>query len=280
MLEPLASEVPHRLVQTIIFDVGGRACTDATAEAAIRRAKELGVDHLVLASTTGWTALRALAAARSGGFEGKIVVVGEHTGYHERGHQAMPSDVRRKLEEAGVVVVIGTHALSGPPRSFRLRWGGIDTAEIAAETLRRISRGTKTCVEIAVMAADADLIPTDSDVLAMGGGGEGADTAVVIRPANMNTFFDLKIREFVCLPRLRVAEVLEPIVRPPREGMKFEEIAANLGVSVALVKDYVDMYDRVQAFRADGVTLERAVKQAGAHGDVASTLRDLLRNLT
>jgi len=188
----------------------------------------------------------------------------------------MPAEVRRKLEEAGAVVFIGTHALSGPPRSFRLRWGGIDTAEVAAETLRRISRGTKTCAEIALMAADADLIPTDSDVVAMGGGGGGADTALVIRPANMNTFFDLKVREFIAMPRLRVGEVLGPIVRPPREGMTREEIAASLGVSVSLVKDYLEIYDRVRALRAGGRPLDSALEQAGAHGDVAATLRELL----
>jgi hypothetical protein len=58
----------------------------------------------------------------------------------------------------------------------------------------------KVCVEIAVMAADAGLIPTDCDVLCVGGTGRGADTAVVLRPAHMNHFFDLRIREILCKP--------------------------------------------------------------------------------
>lgn len=242
----------------------------------MRRAQELQLRHVVLASTTGWTARCALAAAKKISFDGQLVVVGEHTGYHGRGHQAMPPEVRRELERAGATVFIGTHALSGPPRSFRLRWGGIDTAEIAAETLRRISRGTKTCVEIALMAADADLIPIGSDVVTMGGGGGGADTAVVICPANMNTFFDLKVREFIALPRLRVAEVLGPILRPARQGMTRQEIAAELGVSPSLVDEYAELYDRVQALRAKGVPLDSALQQAGAHGDVSATLKELL----
>jgi len=82
----MSGEVPYRVAQTLIFDVGGRACTDVTAHAAMRRAKELGLRHIVLASTTGWTAWRALAAAKHAGFDGRIVVVGEHTGYHGRGH--------------------------------------------------------------------------------------------------------------------------------------------------------------------------------------------------
>ena len=58
----------------------------------------------------------------------------------------------------------------------------------------------KVCVEIAVMAADAGLVPTDRDVLCVGGTGSGADTAVVLRPAHMNRFFDLRIREVLCKP--------------------------------------------------------------------------------
>ena len=274
--ESKSSEVAYRTTQTIIFDVGGRACTDLTAEAAVRRANDLGLRHLVLASTTGWTARRALSAAKRLAFQGQVIVIGEHTGYHGRGHQAMPPETRRELEEAGATVFLGTHALSGPPRSFRLRWGGIDTAEIAAETLRRISRGTKTCVEVAIMAADANLIPVDSDVVAIGGGGGGADTAVVIRPANMNTFFDLKVREFIALPRFRVAEVLGPVLKPARQGTTRDEIAAELGISPALVKEYGDLYDRVRALRAQGKPLETALQEAGAHGDVASTLKELL----
>jgi hypothetical protein len=273
---PSPGVVRYRTAQTLIFDVGGRECTDMTAEAAMRRAQELRLRHVLLASTTGWTARRALAAAKSTGFDGKLIVVGEHTGYHGRGHQAMAPQVRRELEQAGATVFIGTHALSGPPRSFRLRWGGIDTAEIAAETLRRISRGTKTCVEIALMAADADLIPIDRDVVAMGGGGGGADTAVVICPANMNSFFDLKVREFIALPRLRVAEVLAPILRPAQQGMTRQEIAAGLGVSPALVEEYAELYDRVQELCAKGVPVDDALRQAGAHGDVLATLKELI----
>ena len=272
----MSNEAPFRVVQTIIFDVGGKACTDITAQAAVKRAMELSLGHLVLASTTGWTAQCALSAAKQLGFKGRVVVVGEHTGYHGRGHQAMSGEVRRELEKSGATVLLGTHALSGPPRSFRLRWGGIDTAEIAAETLRRISRGTKTCVEISIMAADADLVPTDRDVVAMGGGGGGADTAVVIRPANMNTFFDLKVREFVALPRLRVGEVLGPILKPTRTGMTRDEIAAELGVSHSLITEYLEIYDRVQALRSKGMPLQKALIEAGAHGDVASTLKELM----
>ena len=58
-------------------------------------------------------------------------------------------------------------------------------------------------VEVAVMAADAGLAPTDREIIAVGGTGRGADTALVLRAAHMNSFFDLEIREIICKPRQR-----------------------------------------------------------------------------
>ena len=51
------------------------------------------------------------------------------------------------------------------------------------------------------MAADAGLIPVDRDVIAVAGSSGGADTALLIKPANASRFFDLKIREIIAKPR-------------------------------------------------------------------------------
>jgi len=51
------------------------------------------------------------------------------------------------------------------------------------------------------MASDAGLIPVDRDVIAIAGTSSGADTALVIRPANSSNFFDLKIKEIIAKPR-------------------------------------------------------------------------------
>jgi hypothetical protein len=36
--------------------------------------------------------------------------------------------------------------------------------------------------------------------LKMGGTGKGLDTALVLRPANSQDFFDLKVKEILCKP--------------------------------------------------------------------------------
>ena len=74
--------------------------------------------------------------------------------------------------------------------------------EIIAYTLRLFGEGTKVAVEIALMASDAGLIPAGEDCISVGGTGRGADTAVLLRADNAQSFFDLKIMEILAKPRL------------------------------------------------------------------------------
>jgi len=73
--------------------------------------------------------------------------------------------------------------------------------EIIAGVLRVFGQGMKVVCEIALMAADSGLVRVDEDIIAVGGTGGGADTAVVLRPVNGQNFFDLKVKEILCKPR-------------------------------------------------------------------------------
>jgi hypothetical protein len=199
-----------RSAPTLYFRECGEDYTEITLDAAVDRAVELGLNYLVIASTTGYTARKAFAIREARGWTGKLVVITEHVGYHGPGTQPFEEELRVWLTERGVAVHTATHALSSITRAFRLRWQGIEMLEIVAETLRRISRGTKTAIEATIMAANAGLVPVDEDIVAVGGTGKGADSAIVLRPAAMNAFFDLKVREFIAVPQARTAE-LEPV---------------------------------------------------------------------
>ena len=61
-------------------------------------------------------------------------------------------------------------------------------------------QGTKVCVEICAMAADAGLIPTGEAVVAVGGTGRGADTALALRPAVSSQVLKTKIDRILCKP--------------------------------------------------------------------------------
>ena len=60
----------------------------------------------------------------------------------------------------------------------------------------------KVACEITIMAADAGLVRTDEEVIAIAGTHSGADTAIVVQPSNANRFFNLRVKEIICKPRL------------------------------------------------------------------------------
>ncbi len=172
--------------------------TALVVEAALNRQALGGIRHIVVATSTGETGVRFLEALADR--DVKLVCVSHHAGF--RGGDALDllPEHAAALRAAGVPIFIGSHALSGVGRSISAQFGGATPVELIAHTLRLFGQGMKVCVEIAVMAADAGLIPTDRDVICVGGAGSGADTAVVLRPAHMNRFFDLRIREVLCKP--------------------------------------------------------------------------------
>ncbi|MFN3384065.1 MAG: pyruvate kinase alpha/beta domain-containing protein [Archaeoglobaceae archaeon] len=182
----------------VYFEKPGEQNTETTLSLAFERAKELGISHVVLASSYGETAKKALKYLDD---KIKLVVVTYHTGFFEEGKNTMPREVEEFLRSKGVTIVRQSHILSGIERSISRKLGGVSRVEAIAEALRSLfGHGLKVCVEIAVMAADSGAIPM-SEVVAIGGRSRGADTAVVIRPAHMNNFFDAQIKEIICMPR-------------------------------------------------------------------------------
>ena len=186
--------------QEILYcDRPGPSNTDAVAEMVRARCAELGIDHVVVASNSGATALRFADLLQD--TDVRIIAVTSHVGFHGGDTVDMTPDNRQALEDLGVTIVTCAHALSGVGRSISSKFGGTTPVEIIAHTLRRFGQGIKVAVEIAVMAADAGAIPTDREIIAAGGSGKGADAAAVIKPGHMNSFFDLEIREILAMVR-------------------------------------------------------------------------------
>ena len=105
------------------------------------------------------------------------------------------------LPFTGIRVLAATHVLSGAERGISRKHGGVGPVELMADTLRMLGQGVKVCVEIAVMALDAGLIPHGEEIMAVAGSGRGADTAVIMHPAHANNILDTKINEIVCKPK-------------------------------------------------------------------------------
>jgi hypothetical protein len=178
------------------FDQPGKDNTDQTLAYALERGKELGLKEVVVASSTGKTAYKAMEVLE--GF--RLTVVTYHCGFKEPFKNRMADDVRKDIEGKGIRVIASSHALSGVERSVAQKHSGVYPVLLIADTLRLFGQGTKVAVEVAVMAADAGAL-TGNDIISIGGSGSGADSALVLRPAHQNNFFDIRIREIICKPR-------------------------------------------------------------------------------
>jgi len=186
-------------IKTLLFERAGKHNTDATLAIARERAVALGIERVVVASTHGFTARKAHEVLAPEGIE--VVAVTICHGFESVGW-TMDDSTRRELEALGVRVHTGIHALGdGVASAFTEKHGGRAPEEIVRETLYRFCQGMKVAVEVVLMAADAGLIDTRHDVIAIAGTGEGADTAIVCKPAYPRTFHDLMVREVLAKPR-------------------------------------------------------------------------------
>jgi len=189
---------------TYYFDAPGAQNTADCARFAVERGRELGLSHIVVASTSGETALTFYEAVKDTNL--RLVVVTHVVGFSKPGVWEFDPGTAEKLLEAGVLIVTGTHALSGLERSFSRspKVGGGSRTDAVAEALRRIvAVGLKVAVECVLIAADQGTVGIEEEVIAVGGTYSGADTVCVIRPAHTASFFDLQVREIVAMPRVR-----------------------------------------------------------------------------
>jgi uncharacterized protein len=180
---------------------GGEENTAQTLALARARADELGIRTVIVASTSGNTAVKAVDVFK--GF--KVIAVSHVAGFREPNTQEFTEENRKIVEKKGGIVITAAHALGGiqralassspPPPSQAV-------GDVVAMTLRMFGQGMKVACEIAAMAADAGLVRVDEEIIAIGGTGRGVDTAVVIQPSYVHRFFNLKVKEIICKPRL------------------------------------------------------------------------------
>jgi hypothetical protein len=184
------------LKEILYFSEKGEVNSDETLKIAKNRSKELGVNDVIVASTRGTTGVKVVEQFK--GFN--VVVVPHVTGLREPGKQELPEDNQKRREEAGGKVVIAAHTFSGVNRAIQAKWNTMYPSGIIAQTLRMFGEGMKVVVEIAAMAVDAGSVPAGTDVLVIAGSVRGADTAVIMRPANSHRLFDTKIKEILAKP--------------------------------------------------------------------------------
>lgn len=162
--------------QVVYFEQTGPQNTEATLSLARERAETLGISKVLVATSTGETALKAAQV-----FAGKQVIVVVRP--YRQDHQ----DERLDPAAASRLRALGCTLLTPEQEHPDVR------------ALRAFGTGAKVACEIAVRAAEAGLVSPEEEVVAIAGSHSGADTVLVLQPAT--EVRRICVRELVCKPR-------------------------------------------------------------------------------
>lgn len=184
----------------LYFDEIAEGNTGKTLAAAKKRADELGIKEIVVSSTRGGTALKALDLFGEGY---KVIVVTHSAGFREPGKIEMADETKEEIQAKGGIVLTTIHAFAGVDRAINKKFNTIGPSELVANVLRMFGQGVKVCVETVYMAADSGLLSMEGDVVSIAGTGKGCDTAAVVQPAHLNDMFDLYVKEIICKPTVK-----------------------------------------------------------------------------
>jgi uncharacterized protein len=173
----------------IYFESLDPANTEITFRLARARARELGIRKIVIASTTGATAKKAMDFFTNDTIQ--LVVIPHQWDFH-REVNLFPAELAASLREAGHVVHFGTMLFHTTDLYEST------TPLVMANLLRCFCQGFKVCFEIVLMATDGGHVRSGEQVIAIAGTGRGSDTALVMQAASSQHVKNLRVSEILC----------------------------------------------------------------------------------
>jgi hypothetical protein len=159
------------------------------------------VRHVVFATNTGYVGAQFASLAKS---HPKIAFVGVKMAPAIDKLYDVKWNARygRAMEQAGIKLVCGVHALTGgADHALHDKLGACPLTTVIAQTLYLFSQGMKVAVEVIAMACDAGLLPEGVEVVSCAGTGHGSDTAIIATSAASANLFDLDIHCVLAMPR-------------------------------------------------------------------------------
>jgi hypothetical protein len=175
----------NKFSRTVLFDEPGSENTESVLEAVSEKIDETGIKTIVIASTSGKTAIKFAKALKE---KAEVVAVS---------WKIIPSESIKELENLGVKICDFENYLP-------LHEIGRD---LVRNTLYALGQGIKVCVEVVLIAVDKGIVSLGQDVIAVGGTGSGSDSAMVVRATSTADMFGsdiqkrLEIREIFALPK-------------------------------------------------------------------------------
>jgi hypothetical protein len=157
------------------YSVPGREHVEETLTLLKKRVEELRIEDVVIASTGGFTAEKAIDIFEDTSIN--LTFVGT-------ARDRFPLTLLRSLEAAGFNICFSREVSYDFPSPVRMAY-------------RRFCEGVKVAVEIAMIAAEEGYVSTEKDIAVMG----KWDTALIIKPSTSDSFSELRVRELICKPR-------------------------------------------------------------------------------
>jgi hypothetical protein len=191
-----------RVEQITYFEDTGKAQqnTRAVVKLVGEYLKSHRVRHVVMATNTGYVGAQFAPLAKA---HPRVSFVGVKmaTAIDEMYDVKWSARHGRAMDEAGMKLVGGTHALTGGvDRALRAKFEGYPAGALIAETLYLFSQGMKVAVEVIAMACDAGALPEGRQVISCAGTGHGSDTVIVATSGASANLFDIDIHRILAMP--------------------------------------------------------------------------------
>lgn len=176
-----------RVKQIYYFDKPGASNTDDVFKAVNERLKEGDIRQVVVASSTGATALRAAELIDVP----DVTICGVHFQSHLWDKYSKPDEGNiAKAQSLGVTFIPDT------PEATYYR----DIPGESADTLRKFGQGVKVAAEVVLMATQTGMVQPGDVVIGVGGTGKGCDSAIVCTATTPDNVGKLSIREILAKP--------------------------------------------------------------------------------
>lgn len=191
--------------QVYYFDEPGEENTKWVIEAVSQRLEVGGIRKVVIASTSGKTAVEFARSLKS---KAELVCVSEAPYRREWGEQwpCLKQEFRQELEKLGVAIIDKAPYVFHSSVLDAARWSDVFPERLVKETLYSFGQGMKVAVEVALTAVSCGYVTPYEEVIGVGGSSKGADTAIILRATYPASLFDkdpakrLEIREIIAMP--------------------------------------------------------------------------------
>ncbi|MEM3628054.1 MAG: pyruvate kinase alpha/beta domain-containing protein [Candidatus Bathyarchaeia archaeon] len=167
------------------FEEPGPENTEYVIQAVSEKIKEKGIKTVIVASTSGDTALKFAKYLKN---KAKLIAVS---------WKKITQKNVQELQNLDVTICnfenyLPLHEMGN---------------ELVRNTFYTFGQGIKVCAEVTLIAVDKGIIPSGQEVIAVGGTGSGADSAAIIKATSTSDMFSsdiqkrLEIREIIAMPR-------------------------------------------------------------------------------